>query len=510
MGGGAPPKTRGFSEDLWDKFDGVVKKVDNGKAFTNVVSKFLAKQQQIESVYAKSMVKLCKDKTYAPDMEIGSLRDAWQVYRDQLEIAANQHEEFSQRIETLINNSINAYLTESKKQRKALILAGEKLSKDLKTSESNESKAKVNYEKLKKKQEEANEELAKQPPGAKEQKARKNLETATKSADKADMEYKDSVKQLQQQQQKFYHDEMPRILDDLQRFEVDRIDRSKDWLMDVVVGSEQMPPKVMAANENIRRSFESIDRDRDIQSFIMEKMSGAHKPSETQYEPYQGSNGNLTFAMGSPNGSPTQPTLDTSAQPRSAPVLTSNNNHVGGVNDHSLPKQPLQQPYSAPVMATAPAAVCGPPSVVPYPPPPSGSSSSTASNGSQQEETVRALYDYTASEDNEISFKANNFIKVLQRDESGWYQGTVVGGDGKVGMFPSNFIEQTATQSKVDVAGSKCKVLYTYHPDGEGEIDIFEGEQLTIQYEDEGWFFGTSERGVSGRFPSNYVQLIPK
>ncbi|GAM24618.1 hypothetical protein SAMD00019534_077930 [Acytostelium subglobosum LB1] len=452
-----------FSEDLWDKFDCVVKRVGNGKQFTNMLSKFLLKQQQIESMYGKSLNKLCKDKTFCSDMEIG----------DQLEYIANLHEEFSHNLETLIVEGIDAYIQESRKQRKTLIATGERLTKDLRTAEGNELKAKQNYEKLKRKQEEANEDLSRQPPGAKEQKARKNLETATKTADKADAEYKDNVKILQQNQAKFYHDEMPKILDDLQRFEVDRIDRTKDWLSEVIRNEEIIPPLVTAANEIIRKSIDSIDREKDLQSFILDKTSGAQKPPETQYEPYQASNPLATFSM------------------LMSPSASGSPMHISANDIANLQRRSLHSSTSSSNSTES-----------------NRSSLQGASTSPESGDTVRALYDYVATEENELSFKANNMIKVMQRDVSGWWQGTIVGGDGKVGMFPSNFVECPDAIKKKDVAGGKCKVLYDYHSDCDGELEIKEGETLTIEYEDEGWFYGSNETGTAGRFPSNYVQLV--
>eukprot|EP01132_Coremiostelium_polycephalum_P001087 gene1087-1378_t len=485
-------KTRGFSEDLWDKFESVVKKVDNGKIFTASMSKFLMKQQQIESNYAKSMIKLCRDKSFAPDMEMGTLRDSFQLYREQLEVIGLLHEDFSQKLERIIQNGLEAYIEESRKQRKALVASGERLTKDLKTSEANESRAKQNYEKLKRKQEEALEDLAKQPPGAKEQKSRKNLESVTKAADKADNEYKDSVKVLQQNQNKFYHEEMPKILDDLQKFESERIEKTRDWLMNITQESEVVPPIVISSYDKIKGGVNSIDMEKDIQTFIMVTMSGAQKPPEAQYEPYQPSNNHLSFtALSSPISGNSPPQVGENKNGRKSNELSTSGGAVGNGGGISASTSSTQLSISSNNDQ------------------PNSPSKDGSLNSSKEFETVRALYDYVATEDNEISFKANNIIKVIQRDESGWWQGSIVGGDNKVGMFPSNFVESTDSQKKkVDVAGGKCKVLYDYHSDCDGELEIKEGEVLTIEYEDEGWFFGINDKGGSGRFPSNYVQMI--
>ncbi|KAN0039827.1 hypothetical protein ACTA71_007064 [Dictyostelium dimigraforme] len=536
---------RQFSEDLWDKFESVVKKVDNGKIFTQQLSKFLSKQQQIESAYAKSLVKLCKDKSFAPEVEMGTLRDSFQCYREQLELIGALHEEFSNRLEKLVSLGIDGYLEESRKQRKALIANGEKCTKDLKTAESNESKAKQNYEKLKRKQEEANEDLSKQPPGAKEQKSRKTLESATKAADKADNEYRESVKCLQQNQQKFYHEEMPRILDDLQRFEVERIDKSKDWLMEVITQNELVPPAVIIHNENIKKGIDAIDRERDLQNYIIVTMSGAQKPPEAQYEPYQSggvfaivnssSNSNLNISRKSGELSGSGNSIQNGASISSPQQIHHHNQPQYQNIDHQTPPQPniIQQHQSSNSVGTNNVMTTPPPPQQQQPPTPQSTqlnntpqppislsknndsnnnsvNNSSGSGGGAGGEIVRALYDYNATEENEISFKANALIKVVLRDESGWWQGMVIGESDRVGVFPSNFISDSSDSSKkrVDVAGRKCKVLYDYRTDCEGELNIKEGEILTIEYEDEGWFFGSNESNVSARFPSNYVQVI--
>ncbi|EGC35502.1 hypothetical protein DICPUDRAFT_92017 [Dictyostelium purpureum] len=522
-----------FSEDLWDKFESVTKKVDNGKLFTQTLSKFLAKQHQIESSYAKSMIKLCKDKSYAPDMEMGTLRDGFQSYREQLELIGALHEEFSNRLEKLVTGQIDVYLEESRKQRKALIANGEKCTKDLKTAESNETKAKQNYEKLKRKQEESHEDLSKQPPGAKEQKARKNLESATKAADKADNEYRESVRQLQQNQNRFYHEEMPRILDDLQRFEVERIDKTKDWLLEICTQAEVIPPEVIDKNQKIRRGIENIDREKDLHDYIVATWSGAQRPQEAQYEPYQSSVLSPSFNISSPAGA--RKSGDSSLGSSTGFSNSSSNGNLAATANgyQNIDQQHPPTPHitNPPAIIhssanTTPNAMTTPPQPVPiYQQPPSqpappivslsknvnsNSINNHNGNNNENEDSVRALYDYNATEENEITFKANDLIKVVLKDESGWWQGSVVGDPtGRVGSFPSNFIKSDApNQKKVDVTGSKCKVLYDYHPDCEGELDIQEGEILTIEYEDEGWYFGSNSKGVAGKYPSNYVQCL--
>jgi len=53
--------------------------------------------------------------------------------------------------------------------------------------------------------------------------------------------------------------------------------------------------------------------------------------------------------------------------------------------------------------------------------------------------TVRALYDYQAADDTEISFDPDDFITNVEQIDEGWWQGT--GPDGNFGLFPANYVE---------------------------------------------------------------------
>lgn len=124
---------------------------------------------------------------------------------------------------------------------------------------------------------------------------------------------------------------------------------------------------------------------------------------------------------------------------------------------------------------------------------------------------AKATFDYTAEEDNELEFNEGDIINVLNRDDSGWWEGEC---NGRVGMFPGNYVELISREIKQRCkVTSLCsqthvKVVFDFTADTDDELTIKEGDIIVVETKAEGWILGINDKGQQGLFPANYVEDI--
>lgn len=138
-------------------------------------------------------------------------------------------------------------------------------------------------------------------------------------------------------------------------------------------------------------------------------------------------------------------------------------------------------------------------------------------NSSIEVKKVIALYDYNANDENELSFKINDVITIIEKNDSGWWQGEL---NGKIGIFPSTFVK-LEDNSFSSISYKLCQSLYEYSGQDSEELSMKVGEQFSIVSEIEGffiyhinllflkgWYYVYNSEGNYGRIPSNYVELL--
>ncbi|KAL7308875.1 actin binding protein [Mucor circinelloides] len=159
-----------------------------------------------------------------------------------------------------------------------------------------------------------------------------------------------------------------------------------------------------------------------------------------------------------------------------------------------------------------------------------------APSGSHQGVSAVVLFEYEASETNEMSLLEGEVVTQIDQVDEGWWFG--VSEDGKKqGLFPANYVqileqeEQPAAaaaatadipaappvpvhpeepkQQQQQNQGNVAVALYDYSAEEDNEISFAEGDTITqIEFVSEDWWQGLAANGKTvGLFPANYVEL---
>jgi hypothetical protein len=583
-------------EELWNGFNVVAKKVEDGERFERDFARFVKKLHEIEETYSSSLLKLVK--SLELNLEIGSVNEAWLAIRNEYEVIANVHSTLATKLDTEVQGPLIEQIKEGKKSRSATLSKGHQLCRDLVQAEAIMTKERKKYVKLRKLQDSCQEELnrAQQQNSSSIPKIQKKLEETIKKADKADTDYSNAVNNLKMMQDRFYDSEMPQVLKELENLEVQRMNKMRDLFNKLVRVNEPVSPERQTAIQKMKNKIDAINTSNDLRQFVSQYKPTSNPPPRVQYFPYDSTVSFDQFfykpirpstksgaaggtSSSSISSTPTSSSSSKSSSSKSSNPLnlfknigkgkkdkdkdnksrdkekekekekerdkerekdktTSEKNEKKVQFNESAPKKEVS--VSAPFkveansdfrtstatassssasssasanVSVSVAATSSPSTATTYVP--SVTSPTKDDKNKAQAKTelqqLRALYDYDAEEDNEISFKEGEILYLIEKDESGWWRGR--NSKGQEGVFPSNFVEVVGQESKNIVIPKngetfKCKVLYDYDAEDESELTIREGEILQIQSEEDGWYYGTNSQGKAGNFPSNYVEII--
>ncbi|XP_011872421.1 PREDICTED: dynamin-binding protein-like [Vollenhovia emeryi] len=132
------------------------------------------------------------------------------------------------------------------------------------------------------------------------------------------------------------------------------------------------------------------------------------------------------------------------------------------------------------------------------------------------------LYPFNAQFPNELSFGAGEVVHLTRHIDSEWIEGTI---DTTKGIFPSSYVNiivdcaearEQQVQSEIISAkkdalepGATVKVLYTFDAQMAGDLNVHEGESVTVlEMANEDWVKVKNKSGLVGLCPREYLSSV--
>jgi len=483
-------------------FEPLIKRSEEVLKSTQEMGLWFKKLSLMYDTHAKALQKnsglTSKKKSYATSIETGSLLSAWRCFHLQLENLGNVQLNVSKELQ-IEADKIGNFVLEKTNSRKKLVGEANKSTAELKAAISALQKAKSIYD-AKCKDADTSQQAylkAKQDGNTKPKKVQELLSRSTKALDAAhiaDKEYQRALERANEKQSRFYETEMPSIMEMFQSFEEERLGFLKGTFQRVAEIQNTLPPAFQTSAEEYIQVSDDLTVSGDIQEYIEENLAAVVTPDTLQYVPYETDNPNfkmdppdISFTPTTKSPAPVRNRTDSAAtKPTKIYGLTEQEEvrlsreekimllqaQVGELQEiikaeinskkgmeklvKFYSKDPKSQEKSTTDLEEQIQKIESlkntkrdlerllldldppPSSPAPIPTPPPMEQDVATPVEQDYVCKARALYDYNAALESELSFKGNDILTITEQDASGWWFGEL---NGKTGFIPSNYMK---------------------------------------------------------------------
>jgi len=294
-----------FSQDLWDGFDIVNTKSEQGAQVVKDISEFLKKRAQLEAEYAKGLAALCKavpgaggglfsKGPAAVEKETKTLKAALLSIQEEGSRAAAGHQDFANKVLNDVVKPLELFLKAKENERKKITTEGQKRVKSVQEAKAAVEKAKENYTKATKEAEAATEahekaskELSAATDNKKHQEAEKRAsQKATQLNEKAkasEAPYQKAVDTANDVIAKSFGEHLPPLIDQIQTLEEERYAQLRTVLQEYLTAQRAVPTNLEERCQDIEKSISAIDIDADLAEFVDAHKSAATEPEKLKF-----------------------------------------------------------------------------------------------------------------------------------------------------------------------------------------------------------------------------------
>lgn len=409
---------RSFAAALWDQFPVVVGREKESRVFCTNVATYFAKRAELEKEYAAKLDKLTKA---SQDVEFqGHINASWKAIHGQAVAQAKFHSALGEKMEETMRKVIVDRLEESRTTTAATASAGLKLIKDLDGMRAELEKAKMHYQTCRQRQVETQTEYDSAAySGQKESvvlKLGKRLVKETKQAEDADATYKGIVDQVQALEEQMYEASMPQWLHKMELVETERGKMVESVFKNVEELERQRIDHTASMVERAQKALDEGDIHGDLAQFVDTYCTHEQIPSYSVYWPFDmetkqckkdGDRSKGFRGVKQLNNSSHD--LKGSRKAKEARKKALKDLEVGDEEEEpsmtSSTGGPGPKPIALVVPKAKPKPLC----------------------------KVRALHNYDAMSDRELSMVQGDVIEVYEKKTDQWWYGEL---GGRKGMFP--------------------------------------------------------------------------
>jgi len=298
-------------EELWDGFEKVSTRSNDGEQFVGAILRYFTKRQKLELEYAKALEHLAEG--MKEEQEIGTTKELWLTLQAETKTLGEERIKFTEKLMELTTTVAND-LRDGKRNRTVLVQRGTKLVTDLAKTEDIMKKSRTKYCEARKMQSKSVQSVdkAKQTGSSNTAKLQKAAEKDEKRADKSDNEYRISVNNLKAAQDKYYDTDMPNLLRDFEAHEKMRLEKVKEYIKKFVELWTPIVPDTKASNERIIAKVDLVNVQSDLNLFVEQNRPESDQPpARAQYLSFDGA-----VVQDVVGGSTSTPTKEVKKEPK--------------------------------------------------------------------------------------------------------------------------------------------------------------------------------------------------
>ncbi|KAI7810800.1 thyroid hormone receptor interactor 10b [Triplophysa rosa] len=281
--------------DLWDQQDVIERHTQCGLEQLERYVKFVKERAEIEQNYAKQLRNLSKKysrRGVKEDQEMKlTNQQAFQEVLNELNEYAVQREQLSENMTVTICVDLTKNLHELRQERKNYFLEIKKCQQNLESTIKQLDLSKKRFEKEWKEAEKAiqqTERIQQDPNTTKADvdKAKQQENSRTHVADASKKDYALQLQKYNNEQNNFYHSEIPSALKKLQNMEERRIRMLADGYVQFSETEKTLLPNINKCLDAISTAGRNINEKQDTAALIEQYKSGAAPPADVEFEDY--------------------------------------------------------------------------------------------------------------------------------------------------------------------------------------------------------------------------------